>query len=52
MREFQHVSVNILQEFKHAKLVHSHYQGSFDLKVDLLNEAREDSLLRGRGDVG
>ena len=52
MREFQHVSVNIFQELKHAELVYCHYQRSFDLKVYLPNEAREDSLLRGRRDIG
>ena len=52
MREFQHISVNILQEFKHAKLVHGHYQGSFDLKVYFPDEAGENGLLRGWRDVG
>ena len=50
--EFQHVSVNVFQKFKHAKLVHCHYQRSFDFKVHLSNEARKDCLLRGWGDVG
>ena len=50
--EFQHVSVYIFQKFKHTKLVHCHHQRSFNLKVDLLDEAWKDSLLRGWGDVG
>ena len=32
--------------------MHCHYQGSFDLKVDLLDETRKDSLMWGWGDVG
>ena len=50
--EFQHVSVYVFQKFKHTKLIHGHYQGSFDLKVDLPDETRKDSLLWGWGDVG
>ena len=52
MGKFQHVSVYVFQEFKHTELIHCHYQGFFDLKVDLPDETRKDSLLRGRGDVG
>ena len=47
-----YVSVDIFQEFEHAKLVHCHYQRSLDLKIYLPNEAGEDSLLGGRRDIG
>ena len=50
--EFQHVSVYVFQKFKHAELIHRHYQRSFDLKINLSYEAEEDSLLWGWGDVG
>ena len=44
--------INVFQKFKHAELIHSHYQGTLDLKVDFPYEAGKDSLLRGQGDVG
>ena len=33
-------------------MVHCHHEGSFNLQVHLTNEAGEDGLLRGGGDVG